>query len=293
MTPSPGRGNGRVAASYVALTDLEPHLADLVLELLGDAGIAAYASPATSESVTELLRPRVDRVLDRVHVDTVERARAQQVLQANLPALRAAEGAGESVEPARPAAAARAAGDDDVWASLVAAFNAPSAPDRISPWPAAEDLVEPPPARPAGAPAPRTGEDRRDHVRPGQQDRRAGPPAGPSDATGAEASPVLRPAQGDWTEPPAPAAPAPAPEDEHHYVPPPPPPLPRGDTITRWAWVGLVGGPLLLLLAAVLRIEVEDWMLLVGVFAFVGGFVTLVARMKDGPDDDPDDGAVV
>ena len=82
---------------------------------------------------------------------------------------------------------------------------------------------------------------------------------------------------------------------EDHYVPPEPPPLPKADPITRLAWIAVVSGPLFFLVTALLRIEVTGLAAFLGVSAFVGGFVTLVARMRDRPaqGDDPDDGAVV
>jgi hypothetical protein len=85
-------------------------------------------------------------------------------------------------------------------------------------------------------------------------------------------------------------------DDEHdHYVPPEPPPLPTTDTVNRFAWVGLIGGPAFLILGTLLGWSVDGVAALLAVGAFVGGFVTLVARMKDRPsiDDSGDDGAVV
>ena len=85
-------------------------------------------------------------------------------------------------------------------------------------------------------------------------------------------------------------------DDPHdHFVPPEPPPLPVTDTVTRFAWVGLVAGPLFLILGTLLGWPVDGVAAFLAVGAFVGGFVTLVARMKDRPsiDDSGDDGAVV
>jgi hypothetical protein len=60
------------------------------------------------------------------------------------------------------------------------------------------------------------------------------------------------------------------------------------------AWVGVVGGPLLLLVAVLFSISLPTWMTLLAVGGFIGGFVTLVARMDSGDtDDDPGNGAVV
>jgi hypothetical protein len=84
-------------------------------------------------------------------------------------------------------------------------------------------------------------------------------------------------------------------DDVEHYVPPEPPPLPAADTVTRFAWVGLVAGPLFLVLGTLLGWPIDGFAALLAVGAFVAGFVTLVARMKDdrSSDDAGDDGAVV
>ena len=67
------------------------------------------------------------------------------------------------------------------------------------------------------------------------------------------------------------------------------------DRVGRFAWAGFVGGPVLLVLAALAGLQLEGWVGLLAVGGFVAGFVTLVARMKDRPptDSGPDDGAVV
>jgi hypothetical protein len=85
------------------------------------------------------------------------------------------------------------------------------------------------------------------------------------------------------------------PDDEEHFEPPPPPPLPSMDTVARFAWAGALGGPLLLVLAALAGVPLSGWVGFLALAAFMAGFVTLVARMKDRPptDSGPDDGAVV
>jgi hypothetical protein len=103
---------------------------------------------------------------------------------------------------------------------------------------------------------------------------------------------------------PRPAEPAPGPRDyeaaedadEGHFVPPEPPPLPEADTTAKFAWLAVLGGPALLLFDALVWREVAGWPAWVGVSAFLGGFVTLVARMKDHDENEPPDphgGAVV
>jgi hypothetical protein len=80
-------------------------------------------------------------------------------------------------------------------------------------------------------------------------------------------------------------------DDEAGYEPPHPPPLPRpADTVGRFAWAAVLGGPVLVIVANVLGWD--RWMSGLGVVITVGGFAALVARMKDREDDD-DNGAVV
>lgn len=84
-------------------------------------------------------------------------------------------------------------------------------------------------------------------------------------------------------------------DGEDHFEPPPPPPLPSVDPITRLAWAGALGGPGVLVLAALGGVPLSGWVGLLALLAFMAGFVTLVARMKERPptDSGPDDGAVV
>lgn len=69
------------------------------------------------------------------------------------------------------------------------------------------------------------------------------------------------------------------------------------DTTAKFAWLAVVGGPVLLLLAVLLQWEMTWWLTTLGIGGFLGGFATLVARMSPHDDDDDDDypgrGAVV
>lgn len=91
---------------------------------------------------------------------------------------------------------------------------------------------------------------------------------------------------------PDPLAEPPEWEDEDEgYVPPHPPPLPRpADTVARFAWSALIGGPLLVVATTVM--QWDRWLAGLGVAATIGGFATLIGRMKDR-EDDGDNGAVV
>ncbi len=81
-------------------------------------------------------------------------------------------------------------------------------------------------------------------------------------------------------------------DDVEGFVPPDPPPLPRGDIVSRLAWIGALGAPLFLLVAALFWRTAPSMLVGAAVAAFVAGFVTLVVRMPDRSDD-KDDGAVV
>ena len=161
--------------------------------------------------------------------------------------------------------------DELAWAGIVAAWDVP-ATDDVPRWPASEDVPE--------------------------DDRPFGGAADPGRARGL--SRVVRPAEptsagfGELRDAESGNPFEDTPEAEH-YEPPPPPPIPLPDTLGRFAWAAVVGGPLFLLLATLLGLDIEGWPGLLALLAFVGGFVTLVARMKDRPptDSGPDDGAVV
>ncbi|MGW3627852.1 hypothetical protein [Streptomyces sp. NPDC000880] len=84
--------------------------------------------------------------------------------------------------------------------------------------------------------------------------------------------------------------------DEGHFVPPEPPPLPEADVTAKFAWLAVVGGPVLMLVAVLLEWDMTWWLTTLCVGGFLGGFGTLVARMPHGDDEDDDDpgrGAVV
>ncbi|OON77659.1 hypothetical protein [Streptomyces tsukubensis] len=84
-------------------------------------------------------------------------------------------------------------------------------------------------------------------------------------------------------------------DDEGHFVPPEPPPLPSPDVTAKFAWLAVIGGPVLALVAVLLGWPMTWWLATLTIGGFVGGFCTLVARMKgdDEIDDDPGRGAVV
>lgn len=146
---------------------------------------------------------------------------------------------------------------DEAWQAIVAGFNN-TASDPVPPWPVAEDA-------PAEEPAPEG--------------------AGGADVPAAA-----------WLEVVEIPRPAPPPEDpEEHFVPPPPPPLPRIESRTKVAWLGVLSGPLYLVARGWFGLNFFYGDEVLALSAFIGGAATLIYRMQDDRHDGsgPDDGAVV
>lgn len=79
---------------------------------------------------------------------------------------------------------------------------------------------------------------------------------------------------------------------DEHFVPEEPPSLRPTHPVSALAWLGALGGPLFLLVAALAWRAAPSVLVGAAVLAFVVGFVTLVVRMPDEREDS-DDGAVV
>ncbi len=161
---------------------------------------------------------------------------------------------------------------DEAFARLVAGFHdapevtdddaAPPGPggSRRNPWPAAEDLDD----TSDDAAEPETPDDPADDLIP------AGPGADTLDTPAS------------W-------------DDEGHFVPPEPPPIPRPTPLRFAAWIGVLVGPVLLMVTATLGLRLPQLVLGIVVAGFVGGVIYLIATMDDTPHDpyDPGNGAVV
>lgn len=79
---------------------------------------------------------------------------------------------------------------------------------------------------------------------------------------------------------------------DEDFVPPHPPPIPAPpDAVGRFSWAAALGGPALVIVATALGWD--RWLANLGVALAIGGFASLVWRMKDRDGDDGDDGAVV
>ena len=164
---------------------------------------------------------------------------------------------------------------DAAFAAIVAGFADPLPPG-AGPWPAAEDLeADAPPSAPDDEDAafPDAG-----HLGPTTRAPRHRLPEDSLDPADGGTAQGARSAPGD---------------DEERFVPPEAPPITSTDLASRLAWLGVLGGPLVLLLAALTWSRLPTLVVILTLAAFVGGFITLVARLPRDRDDGPDDGAVV
>ncbi|HWH28357.1 MAG TPA: hypothetical protein VNU26_05240, partial [Mycobacteriales bacterium] len=281
--PSRGRrGNGLPAGEWGALVDVDPRLSDQLLERLAAEGVAAHVEPAgaTTDPVSRAGTMPV-RPLERLWVDVaradaaraVVEAAADEVVQA-LPGAGGIEqflhavprgASGRVLKPPprldRTSPAPVPASDDDAaWRAIVEGYE--RSPDQpVPPWPVEEDVDA---SRPADEPTAPPEPPRR---------RRTDPPA--ADLPG-------------WVEPAALP-------DDGRYVPPPPPPPPRIAPRTLAAVASIVLGVLLLFAPSLLDVAAGSGSYLLGMLLTAGGAGALVYWMRDapGPDDGPDDGAVV
>jgi hypothetical protein len=200
--------------------------------------------------------------------------------------------------------------EDAAWQSIVEGYGQePPDPPGARPYRPVEDLALPEPGSDAG---PGTGGRTSEDTRSVQEDGTDGAGDAPA-ATGtvpdpetAVDRPAAKPLGSSISFAPGVGGPrdyrTPEPgdgdfdgDDEGHFVPPEPPPLPAADTTAKFAWLGVLGGPALLLLAVLLGWDMTWWLTTLGIGGFLGGFATLVSRMKDDDEDldDPGRGAVV
>lgn len=187
--------------------------------------------------------------------------------------------------------------EDAAWAAIVAGYGEePTDPPGTKPFKSVEDLAlleSGTNDSPAGA---ADAEPKAERAEPGdtavKDDKGAGetpvrplgasvsfaPGVGPRDYS------VPEPSEDDFDA-----------DDEGHFVPPEPPPLPEADVTAKFAWLAVVGGPVLLLLIVLFGWDMTWSLATLSIGGFLGGFATLVMRMKtdDEDDDDPGRGAVV
>lgn len=239
------RSNGLQAASYSPVADLNPSVAEALLDELKDRLIAAYCQPIDTPSMSAFDRPEFHvEVLVRMYVDASATEQVLEMLSTKDPYL--------------------VQGNDDLtWAQIVAGYDTPST-TAVAPWPVYEDVDV---AATDEAEAPTA-------LLPQPE------PLGANDE-----DPSIGRRRTRFEEP----------DDEDRFVPPKPPPLPRLAVADQLGWLGLIGGPAVLVAAAVFSLTLPSWVTLFAALGFIAGFVSLVVRMDSGEDryDDPDNGAQV
>ena len=267
------RENGLRAAAYVAVIDLHPQVADVMLAALAAEGVAAYAAPVASNRGLLLPTQFPTGPLDRLFVDREAYDTARRVLDEHLPSARAelehapVEAAartgagGDEPVAAEPTDPSRDPVDDETWSKIVATFHGGGL------------------ERPAG----RAGSTTRWTGRPGAGRARPGPTAEDLDADGAErrAAPPREPPrrrQAARRRTTTATSPRHRRRCRSRTRPPASPgPVSSADPCSHPRAAARLGARLV---GPARRRHRPR------------GFVTLVARMRDA-DDDPDNGAVV
>jgi hypothetical protein len=284
-TPRGRRDNGLDASEYAAAADVDPRVGEHLLDVLAVAGIAAYLQPSSDLHPVTRTTTLPNRPTDRLFVDRRHLVEARDVIGrldlgtgtgAPTSAQVSPAATAEEPDPDRPTRRRRR-DDLDVdaaWQDILASWEAPA--------------VDPttPATRPAGDPAPGSGE-----------------PVRPDDTTLSGEGPPPREERRGTFRDPAPITGLDVPFDPHEivqdpddegYEPPAPPPVPRASRYTVLAVALVTLGILLFFRPALLPVH-ESVALVLGVCCILGGFGTLVWRLHDGlaDDEDPDDGAVV
>ncbi|WP_326552720.1 DUF308 domain-containing protein [Micromonospora sp. NBC_01813] len=318
------RDNGLDASEYAVAGDVDPRVGEHLLDVLAAGGIAAYLQPSSdvnpvTRTTTVPARP-VDRLfVDRLHLDTARGYLVQLAEDSpTVPGKRAGNGSAEAPDSdsGLPASRGPVPDTDAVWAGIIASYHAPALADpTAAPWPAAEDLPAVDPGRDGTGDA---------AIRAGQPDPGAATADEPDgkiagrDSTDRSAGP----------EPTSPGANPPDPlpwavgftnisvgrrgdepsllegldtfgsqlpdEPEEGYTPPPPPPLPQISPAAVLGVLAIIAGFILFVFPTVLPVD-RGLAILLGFAGVVGGFVTLIWRLRPDHDEDEgqDDGAVV
>lgn len=129
------RDNGLRCAGYVPIGDLDPRVADALLETLRSEGIAAYVAPTPAARGTNLEVTQAPRLTDRLYADASHANRAGELFAA-VPSGLAAEPDVGSATPTPPAAPSDSDIDfESAWQQLLGSLQSsgttptPSWPD--------------------------------------------------------------------------------------------------------------------------------------------------------------------
>jgi hypothetical protein len=304
--PRGRRDNGLDASEYAAAADVDPRVGEHLLDVLALAGIAAYLQPSADlhpvTRTTTLPNRPTDRLwVDRRHLDDARDVIRRLDLGTGPSAPTADDSAqtGSAELPPPPHAGLGAGPDsparrrrrddfdiDTAWQQILESWDSPPVEPSAGGRPTGRTVR---PADPAdGAPGnggawPGDPGDPDEHDDPGtpEHDRRARPRAtGPEPIVGLDVPFDRHEVVRD--------------PDDEGFVPPAPPPLPRVSRYTLLAAVLVLAGLALFFRPSLLPAP-ESTALVVGMGLILGGFGTLVWRLRDDltDDDDPDDGAIV
>ncbi|MEE6307236.1 DUF308 domain-containing protein [Plantactinospora veratri] len=275
------RDNGLEATEYAVAGDVDPRLGEHLLDVLAAGGIAAYLQPSADLNPVTRTTTVPSRPVDRLYVDRSFLATAKDYLS---------QLADEETPSQPPAPRPDPDRDPDVeaeWARIVAGYHTEVAADSRS-WPAAEDVaVGETTERATGTATSRPGTELSGPPDQGVRRLPSATEISGISVGGRADDPSLLDGLDTF------GADLPDDQDER-YVPPPPPPLPR---LSKYAVVGvlaIVTGFVLFLFPHLLPID-RGLVTVLGFAGILGGFVTLIWRLRPGneEDDDPDDGAVV
>ncbi|MBA2417306.1 MAG: hypothetical protein H0V64_15770 [Geodermatophilaceae bacterium] len=251
------RDNGLDASSFVPLRDVDPRVGEHLLDLLREAGIAAYLEPTSDVDSYTRAVSLPSPPSDRLWVDRAARPDAHSLIVEHSD--------DDPPDPPQPVTGRSGRGDASdvrgldektIWAQIVADYDrASDAP--VPPWPVHEDT---------------------DHVTERDEPRTEPEPTG-SDGPRTRRERAADPRAGN-------------PDD--HYLPPPPPPVPHLQRATLYALALIAAGAMFLVAPGALDLG-ADVSLILGVVGIVAGVGMLVYRMRERPvpGEDPDDGAVV
>lgn len=302
------RDNGLDASDFAVAGDVDPRVGEHLLDVLAAGGIAAYLQPSAdlnpiTRTTTFPARPTDRLFVDRAHLSVARDYMTRLADDAAGSSSAPRQGGGRPTPGgARPPGDGGPPGNPDVeaeWARIVAGFHRDVDPT-AAPWPAAEGLDPtraPDPPAAAGEGGTRRAGQRPEAGDPAERESRPDPEPVRRLPSATEISGIsLDPRAGDGslldgldTFGMDGAA-----GTDETYTPPPPPPLPRISKYAVTALVSLVFGAVLLMFPTLLPID-RFTGTMIGFTAIVGGFVTLVWRLRPGDDEDhdPDDGAVV
>jgi hypothetical protein len=267
------RDNGLVAQEYAVVGDVDPRIGEHLLDVLAAGGIAAYLQPATdlhplTRTTTLPARPTDRLFADREHLTTARDYLSQLTATPEAARDRRSAASMEDTDP-DPELTPVPLDEKAAWESIIAGYHVTIDPTEV-PWPEAEDVDT----------SATAAVDMDTEPAPRASIRRA-----PDTIDQATLFDSLDAFGDDLPDDE---------DDEEGYTPPPPPPLPRISASSAAALIALAAGLLLFFWPSLLPLG-QTAVLFVAFGLVLGGFVTLIWRLRPGDedDDDLDDGARV